>query len=107
MRKYIRHGLRQIRVEKWRGFKCKIPEAGETILTDTPDFESFIDDISSVNIYFRGKEVDPNWEDHWMVDIIFKEGALLYFKYPPEMREDEIYNYLNPILSKLDKIEQS
>ncbi len=81
-----------------------IPEEGETISDDGIDVDSLIKQTTYIEYYFRKPEECPFGRGNWIVDMHFKAGGILCFKYPKEMTEDRLLCFLKPLIDKAQEL---
>lgn len=82
------------------GTFTKIPDLSETI-NDYFNLDMLVPEIHYINYYFRDPRVCPLARDNWILDMRMIDGALLCFKWPKEMTEEQFVNFLKPLLNKM------
>jgi hypothetical protein len=90
-------------IEEVRGYNCpNIPGDDETI-DDHLEIDMLLPFVYSVSYYRRNPEDCPLARGNWMVDIRLKDGQMMCYKYPIEMKEEKFVTFLRPLLEKLVK----
>lgn len=77
-----------------------IPPDDATIIDET-NIDTFINDISKINIYLRTAEECALNIGNWMVDIYFTDGGMFYIKLPKEMTLMQVKKYCKPVLDRI------
>lgn len=82
--------------------KNSIPDENTTI-KDEIDLDSLIPNVKSINYYERKAKDCPFARGNWILDLEFKKGGTLCFKFPLEMKKTAFVAYIQPVLDKFTK----
>ncbi len=77
--------------------RSEIPEGNETIANDF-NLDELLIISKEISYYYRAPEDCPFNRGNWILDIEFKNGQLMCFKYPKEMTEEQFVAFIKPLL---------
>lgn len=83
--------------------RTEVPGDGETIATDF-DINQMAPDIKEVCMYYRSKEDCPFGRGNLILDITHQDGGIFCIKFPFEMTEQHLMDYIKPLVDEINNI---
>lgn len=93
----------QFSVKKVYGFNHPNPPVENETIEDSLDIDKLIPIIGSTSYYLRKPQDCPVGRGNWVLDIEDKDGQIYCFKYPKEMSEQRFVEFIQPLLSRLNR----